>query len=281
MSKLIHELQRLYFPEAGAWTANVAEGLLTPEVIAKCLAGESTVGISLVSDEGLVRAMVVVFEKPGDWALVANLYQQMQEDLELPAPAISVSGRAGYQLWMSLAECIPEMEARVFLDALRQKYLADLSPSSLRLLPYADAVQVNLVPALYQDTGKWSSFIDPSMGAMFAEESGLDMAPNMDRQADMLAGLKRMKAVDFERALKLLQAESNARLKEDRAAALQESIRQAPIVGQAPPKLLLAKHFNEPKSFLLAVMNDVSASAEHRIEAAKALLPYFNTAAAE
>ena len=44
-----------------------------------------------------------------------------------------------------------------------------------------------------------------------------------------------------------------------------------------PPSagLAVGSGFVDPKSFLLAVMNDTSASARHRIAAAKALLPCF------
>lgn len=281
MNKLIHELQRLYFLDAGADPAISSEGSLTPELMANCMDGESTVGLNLVSADGLVRAMVVVFEKASDWERVAKLYQGIQEDLELPAPAISVSGHAGYQLWLSLAACIPEIKVRLFLEALRQKYLADVSLSGLRLLPYAGQSLINLVPALHEETGKWSAFIDPSMGAMFVEESGLDMAPNMDRQGDMLSGLKCIKTGDFERALDILQseAESKVRLKEELAAELKVNARQSAGLGHEYSKLSISNHFTDPKTFLLAVMNDASASAGHRIRAAKALLPYFSASA--
>jgi len=283
MNKLIHELQRLYFLDGSASTDRAAAGLLTPELIAQCLDGEGIAGLELVSADGLIRAMVVGFEKASDWEQVAKLYQGIQEDLELPAPAISVSGHTGYQLWLSLAACVSVVDARLFLDALRLKYLADLSLASLQLIPDADRSVVNLVPAFHQATGKWSAFIDPSMGAMFIEESGLDMAPNMDRQADMLSRLKSIKAGDFARALSILQseAESNARLLEESAAEQRENPRHPSAVDQTRAKLSVGDNYTDPKTFLLAVMNDASASADHRIKAAKALLPYFHGFASE
>lgn len=42
----------------------------------------------------------------------------------------------------------------------------------------------------------------------------------------------------------------------------------------AVPPCLPASHFNDPESFLLAVMNDPSAATLERIRAAEALLPY-------
>jgi len=38
----------------------------------------------------------------------------------------------------------------------------------------------------------------------------------------------------------------------------------------------LARSYSDPKDFLMAVMNDQSAPADIRIEAAGALMPYFH-----
>jgi hypothetical protein len=80
----------------------------------------------------------------------------------------------------------------------------------------------------------------------------------------MLSGLKSIHVEDFQRALGVLLAES--------------------AVGDVPPPEANFrgaepggdKHYADPQSFLLAVMNDPLASLEHRIEAAKALLPAFS-----
>jgi hypothetical protein len=293
MNKLTQALQRLYFFDDQQWhsqkfddggnPAYVAKGALRPELVAKSLAGQSTVALDLVNSDGMVRAMVLGFERATDWDLVAKLYQGIQEDFELPAPAVSISGQAGYQLWLSLAECIPVAEARLFIDALRRKYLIDIPLAKLRFSPDAGAASlVNLVPALHEASGKWSAFIDPSMGAMFVDEPGLSMAPNMDRQADMLAGLKSMKAVDFQRALNSLQseAEANARLPEQ--SAVESGVfPSAPDLGRMRSTLNVGNNYTDPKTFLLAVMNDASASPGQRIKAAKALLPYFNGSKSE
>lgn len=290
MNKLIHELQRMYFLERQPWQTldfadsnsplHAAEGAFSPELLSKCLDSENAIALQLVSSEGLVRAMVVGFEKASDWAQVAKLYQGVQEDLELPAPAIAVSGRAGFQFWLSLDDCVPALEASYFLDGLRLKYLGDLSSSSLRFIPDAANSMVTLVPAFHEETGKWSAFIDPSMGAMFIEESGLDMAPNMDRQADMLSGLKRIKTADFQRVLGIFRSEAERALslQEALAAEQRETVHDSSAAGQVCTKLSVGNHFSDPKAFLLAVMNDGAASANQRIEAAKALLPYFHCA---
>jgi len=274
MNELITELQRLYFLPDQQWhsqqanadsnPAYPAEGALTPAVVASSLAGEQTIALQLVSADGMARAMLVDFAKPGDWQQVANLYQAVQDELDLPAPAISASGQKGYRLWFSLAEPVPVAQAGSFLDALRRKYLPDITVVNLELLPAGERTVAKLVPALHEATGKWSAFIDPSLGAMFVDEPGLEMAPNMGRQADLLAGLKSIKTVDFQRALSLLQARSEAAVSQP-----------GPGAGHTRTLLNVGNDYSDPKSFLLAVMNDPSASARQRIRAAKALQPYF------
>ncbi len=53
----------------------------------------------------------------------------------------------------------------------------------------------------------------------------------------------------------------------------------APATDRVAPRrrsaLNVGSGYRDPQSFLLAVMNDESASARQRITAAKALLPYF------
>lgn len=284
MNKLIDELQRLYFSEnpkqaddASSITSS-EEGSFTPEFIARWLGGEAQARRTLVGADGRVRAMVVGFDKTSDWEAVAGLYQGIQDDLELPAPAISVSGSAGYQLWLSLAECIPLAEARFFLDALRSRYFAEVSLSNLRCIPDTAQELVEMVPAYDEATGRWSAFIDPSMGAMFIEESGLGMAPNMDRQAEMLSRLESMKAGAFLQAMNILRTKAEIDLAIQEESSNQPSANHAcsANVGQSRPKLDVGENFTDPKAFLLAVMNDASANPRDRIEAARALLPYFN-----
>lgn len=296
MNKLITALQRLYFlpgqqwcsqkSAAGGEPASDAEGVLTPLIVANGLAGETDVLLNVVSPEGAVRTMVMNFDRAADWEQVGHLYQAVQDELDLPAPAVSVSGHQGYGVWFSLAEPVPVAQAQVFLNALRLKYLADLPATKLHLRPEieppAAAVQslMKLTPTRHKATGKWSAYIDPSLVGMFVDGPWLEMAPNMDRQADILAGLKSIAAGDFQRALSLLQAppepdvapspmESSANLQNEAAA------QSGRAVGPTRATLNVGNNFHDPQSFLLAVMNDSSASARQRIKAAKALLPYF------
>lgn len=283
MNKLITELQRLYFlpgqqwlsqqADAGGKPADPAAGALTPAVVASGLAGERSIALELVGADGMARTMLVNFAKPGDWEQVANLFRAVQDELDLPAPAISVSGQKGYRLWFSLAEPVAAAQAGGFLDALRRKYLADIPVAHLALRPAAEQTVTKLVPALHTATGKWSAFIDPSLGAMFVDEPGLDMAPNMGRQADLLAGLKSIKTGDFQRALSALQTPAESATSPGSPPMERSS---SPLgSGRTRTGLNVGSNYSDPKSFLLAVMNDPSASARQRIKAAKALLPYF------
>ena len=290
MNKLISALQRLYFLQDQQWhsqslndggdLAYAAEGPLTPAIVTKSLAGELTVGLNLVSPTGMARAMVVSFARATDWEQVANLYQAVQDELDLPAPAVSVSGRKGYSLWFSLAEALPLAQIQAFLAALRLKYLADIPLAHLELQPDALAIKT-LAPARHNTTGKWSAFIDPSMGSMFIVEPGLEMAPILDRQAGMLAGLKSIKTANFQRALSILQAPSE--LDGEPALTLAEAAARLPTKVSRPPdladgyrysKLGEGNTYADPRDFLLAVMNDSSVGVKQRIKAAKALLPY-------
>ena len=253
MNKLITQLQRLYFlPDQPGLCQNPEDdGSKEP--------------FQPVSTDGTVRTLSIGFARPGDWEALARLYQALQEELDLPPPAISVSGDQGFRLWLSLAQPVPVGLARHFLAELRRRYLADLPPASLELVPDAEPATINLVPALNAATGKWSAFIDPSLGSMFSDESGLEMAPNMDRQADLLAGLKSIDAAAFRHGLALLAADEPSPAPDDST--------QRP--ADKPSTLSVGSNYSDPKSFLLAVMNDPSASAGQRIKAAKALLPYF------
>lgn len=288
MNKLMTELQRLYFlPEQQWWRQGLddagepaysAAGLLSPAALAASLAGEASVELDPVGADGRVRLLLLNFKRAGDWEQVAKVYQAVQSELELPAPAVSISGRAGYRLWFSLAEPVALAQACEFLEGLRRQYLAELPAASLELCPdSAGQAMTQLVPAFYPATGKWSAFIDPSMGNMFMAEPGLEMAPGLDKQADILARFESIKAAAFQQALGLLRAEpevSPGLAQPENLAAAGAS--QATLHEErGGARLNLGSHYSDPKSFLLAVMNDPSASARQRIRAAKALLPYF------
>jgi hypothetical protein len=282
MDKLIAELERLYFlsgQQGQLQTPDAAVaprvGAITPEYLRASLSGQFKLALDLCDAQGRVRALVVDFSRAADWQQVATLYQAVQDELELPAPAIAISAQAGHQLWFSLAASVPLAQAQEFLDGLRRAYLPDFSRSQLTCYPPTSEVptraprRLDLAPAMHAASGKWSAFIDPSMGAMFIDAPGLEMAPNMDRQADILGHLSSIKADDFQSAMRLLQ---------ERFEATENTVTEAPYrpATATPPALLtLNQTFSDPHTFLLAVMNDATAPAEQRIRAAEALLPYF------
>ena len=214
--------------------------------------------------DGTTRAMVLGFARAADWERVAAIYRNVQEELDLPAPAMSVSAKGGYRLWFSLAAPESVDSVRDFLSSLCRKYLADVPPALLECASAPDLAA--LPPAPDAVSGKWSAFIEPSLGSVFVDEPGLEMAPNSDRQADLLASLRSIRREDFQGALVHLAPPAKA------VSDVEERVRPQSGSGSG---LNQAGAFTDPKSFLLAVMNDPAACVEHRIEAAKALLPYF------
>lgn len=196
MHKLISELTRLYLPA----------GALSPETLAQHLLGLATVAVNLATADGLTRALVIAFEKTNDreeaqhWSRLCAVANALQADLGLPAPAVSISGGSAYGLWLSLAAPTPVVRVRQFLELLHKAYFPDMP-----LPPDAAGAPVELPPCLHQSTGKWAAFIHPGMGASFADEPGLEMAPPVAGQVAFLEGLQSISVTEFQRALNLLQ----------------------------------------------------------------------------
>lgn len=249
MNRLKRELQRLYGPQADA-----DPGL---DFDARAMGNA----------QGRVRAMVLELARPADWAALSAVWGGVQADLALPAPAIAVNGSDGCQLWFSLVEPVPAPQARAFLDALRRRYLGDSEPGRVAMLPALDTTSAQPlplarpVPALQADTGLWSAFVAPDLVPMFTDEPWLDTPPNPDGQAQLLALMKSIPPAEFALALQRLGP---------------AAVPSAP--GQAPNAAAQATASLDPKRFLLDVMNNDSLDLALRMEAAKALLPYFEAA---
>ena len=195
MQKLLSELTRLYLPV----------GAVAPQALARHVLGETTLAIDLASADGLVRAMVIPFRKVDaeparHWTRLCAAANGLQLELGLPAPAVSISGSDGYGLWLSLEAPIPAAQAHEFIALLHQAYFPDME---LRL--DAACAAVELPPCLNQATGKWSAFIHPGMGAAFAEESGLEMAPPLAGQAGFLEGVESAGDEMFKHAFAMLR----------------------------------------------------------------------------
>lgn len=244
--------------------------------------------LDLVDADGRVRTLVVGVAAATGWGPVAALCAGVDAELALPPPAVAVAGAAGFQVWFSLAEPVTLARAADFLAGLRARLLADVPDARLVLAPLpAGARSVRAVPALDAASGRWSAFIDPGLGGMFADEPWLDMAPGLAQQAELLAGVRSIATADFTRALACLAAapEPDGTAVVPAMPAPMASLpfdlpaRAGGDVGMPPPRpdgLGVGSGFADPRSFLLAVMNDPTARAEHRIDAAKALLPYFS-----
>ncbi|HEX9171271.1 MAG TPA: hypothetical protein VF861_01270 [Telluria sp.] len=202
MQKLVSELIRLYVPA----------GAISPEDLAQHIAGQATHAVKLNTAEGLTRSMVIPFQKLANdreeaqhWTRLCAVANALQSELGFPPPAVSISGSNGYGLWLSLETGVPSAQAQRFLQLLRQAYFPDME-----LAPDAINAQVELPPCLNQASGKWAAFIHPGMGASFAEESGLEMAPPLAGQAAFLEGLQSISEAQFRHALDVLQPPGDA-----------------------------------------------------------------------
>lgn len=221
MQKLILELIRLY----------LAPGAPSDQ-LAQRIAGQASDPVDLAGADGLVRAIVIPFRKLRDsdparhWTLLCEVANALQADLDLPAPAVSVSGTDGYGLWLSLATPIAPALAREFASLVRLVYYPDV-----KIAADAGSTLVALPPCVVPETGKWSAFIHPGMGASFADESGLEMAPPLGGQVAFLEGLHSIDAAQFDEAMTLLR--------EKQPAAPVEPVRGAPSVAAFSEGLLL------------------------------------------
>lgn len=196
VDKLIDELTRLYLaPEA-----------LTREALAQHLQGKTTLAIKLTTADNLTRALAIPFRKLAfategqHWTRLCEVANALQGELGLPAPAVSIDGASAFYLWLSLETPVPTTRAQEFLAALKQAYFPETE-----LAPDAATAPVYLPPCLNPRSGKWAAFIHPGMGASFADESGLEMAPPVAGQVGFLEGLDSIGAAQFEAALGKLQ----------------------------------------------------------------------------
>jgi hypothetical protein len=216
-----------------------------------------------------VRTFVLETLRPADWPALSRLWQAVQGELALPAPAIAVSGADGHQLWFSLAQPVAATAAAAFAAALQARYLADVPAARLRCWPGTEGKGAGPggdpadsppwpapQPEPRGDSGLWSAFVAPDLAGLFTEEAGLALPPGPGGQADLLSRLRSIEPADFERAVALLQP--------------------APPSGSPPTEPAAAPPASAPggtpERFLQDVMNDERVDLALRIEAAKALL---------
>jgi hypothetical protein len=168
--------------------------------------------------DGSARVLALAFPRTagGDhWTRLCAVANAMQTELKLPAPAVSIGDGAGFALWLSLEQAVPEALLAEFAALLRQSYFADLEPAP---------APVELPPFTQAGSGKWSAFIHPDLGASFADEPWLEVAPPESGQVALLEHLESITPVQFRHALDLLRAKH----------------RTAPAPARAPEGLLLA-----------------------------------------
>ena len=219
----------------------------------------------LITADGRTRAMVLELARPADWQVMSAVWQGVQADLNLPAPAIAVSGVDGYQLWFSLAEPVWVAQAHAFLESLRVRYLGAIATSRVGLMP-STSHHANLVPAQHHGTGLWSAFVAPDLAPIFSDSPWLDVCPSAEAQANVLARMKSIKPDAFQALL-------------GHISPAVESVLEGPggltVAAPAPAPAPASQGKGlSPKHFLQGVMNDPAMAMNLRIEAAKALLPY-------
>lgn len=301
MNRLQSEWQRLYLAHSPESTPSTqTPPAPTPDGAIASPAAGNTPGL-LVTPDGRVRALVLELGRPADWDALLAVWQGVQADLALPAPAIAVSGTDAYQLWFSVAQAVPVAQAAAFLERLRQRHLADVALHRIGMLPAPASVPAassphalrNLPPALrvpaQQPNGHWSAFVTADLARIFADEPWLDLPPNELAQADLLSRMVSIPLADFERACAQLRPSPPAPAPAPAThTPTPDQHPQAAETAQAPaaPHGSSATGFThstapttaggpwtDPRDFLLHVMNDASVDLRLRMEAARALLP--------
>ncbi len=194
MQKLALELHRLYVP---------ADKLPT-DLLLENMSGKKTAAASLVGADGTTRALVIPFKKlhSGEgaqhWSLLCEVANALQGELGLPPPAVSISGENGFALWLSLALPVSVGVAQQFLGLLRQAYFPQADIPAL-------GAPVELPPCVNEHSGRWAAFINPGLGASFADESGLEMPPPLAGQVALLEQLESISEKKFLHAVELLR----------------------------------------------------------------------------
>lgn len=214
-----------------------------------------------------VRALVLEVTGPAHWADLSSVWVGVQTDLDLPAPAIAVSGTDGIQLWFSLAEPVSLDHATAFLAGLQRNYLGALPAKRVRSYPHATGDGTTAlpppVPALQAGSENWSAFVTRDLAAVFGEEPWLDLPPNRDQQAQLLGKLQSVKPAAFLAALAQLQAPPFTPAPAD----------AGPATAQVATVADDTRHLS-PREFLTHVMHDPRIAMADRIAAARALLPF-------
>src|SRR4051812_47439948 len=171
MNRLQAELTRLYGPDT-------------------IPAPDDAAGTALAPGPHAGRALVLELLQPAGWAQLASVWNGAQSDLDLPAPAIAVSGVDGLQLWFSLASPTSQHAGALFLEGLCGRYLPDVPRKQVRLV--ADPTALPAMPPVEVAPERWSAFVTPDLASVFAETPWLDVPPGEEGQAAILRALHPM-----------------------------------------------------------------------------------------
>lgn len=239
MTRLQTELARLYLPRSspdGADNSNPHAWL---------------------DAQGRTRVLMLELRRPADGTMLSHIWRSVQTDWAWPAPAMAVSGTEGLQLWFSLAEPVPVAQAWAVLAGLRQQHLSGWAEHRVRQWPgQPDLGALELVPRCEGASGCWAAFVAADLMPLFEESPWLDIEPGEEGQAQLLAGLRSIRPAQWQAVMAQLQPVPAA------------------VSGLLPQVVAVAAgETNDPRQFLLRVMNDEAVPMAFRIEAAKALLP--------
>lgn len=198
MEKLIAQLLRLYIPA----------GAVTPERLERHILGHDPRPVELDTADGLRRAIAIPFDQAdGDeeadaWTRLCAVARALQVEHGFPAPAVSVDGVSAYCLWISLEAPVPAAQAKQWADLVRASWLP-----GRRAAAAADAgdPEPQLPPRFNARGGRWAAFIHPGMGASFAGEPGLVVAPPALAQAAFLEELESVAMARFAQSLAALR----------------------------------------------------------------------------
>jgi hypothetical protein len=217
-------------------------------------------GTSLPVGAEPVRTLVLEVSRPAAWQPLQAVWQGVQADLGLPAPAIAVNGTDGLQLWFSLAEAVDALQGRALLEDLRQQYMANVPQHRVAM----QAVPVPVpVPRPIHDEGPWSAFVAADLAPIFEESPWLDLAPNEDGQAELLSRLASIQPAALKAAFERLRSLRPT-------APITRSLATAACTGSGTPGAVNP----QAQRFLMSVMKDEAVPLALRVEAAIALLTH-------
>lgn len=218
MEKLTAELRRLYLPDHQHPTSQALE---------QHQHGGTTFTIDLACNgaDGMrtARALVLDFPREPDgrhWQRLCDVANALQQELQLPAPAVSVNGGNHYSLWLSFEQPLPLDQLRQFHALLHRSFFSEVDTSF-------GITQVELPPCLHRATDLWAAFINPAMGASLADDLGLELPPPLAAQAAFLASVERITPEQYAHALQVLGAKHG----EETAVAAPEVL---PMASAAP-----------------------------------------------